>query len=321
MEPLLAVALPNRSGCSVWRAPATPPRPQRSDVRLLKLALPLCGWLLGAGLPATSFASPAHPWLSAGARPTRTLSDIPPPAGAARDPQAQGSFGAWLRGLPLRPEGTPVKLHNGRPKWTQKVHHAVVDLDLIPGDLQQCADAVMRLRAEYLWAARKPDSIGFHLTNGMWVPWSRWSAGQKVVVTGGRNTRWVAGRRSGSREAFRRYLRFIMLYAGTASMSKEMRQGKLSALEAGDVLVQGGHPGHAVLILDTATAAQGERWMLLGQSYMPAQDFHVLRNPGQPQRSPWFPVAALQSGLQTPEWGPFRAADLRTFRGGVRARR
>ena len=81
----------------------------------------------------------------------------------------------------------------------------------------------------------------------------------------------------------------------------------------GDVLIQGGYPGHALLVLDVAEAA-GKSYLLLGQSYMPAQQFHVVNNLLDPKLSPWFDGTALDlGGVQTPEWRPFRRVDARRF--------
>ena len=80
--------------------------------------------------------------------------------GLTRVAVAPGSFGDWLRHLPLLPPGAPVHLFDGRLKPRQDVHAAVVDLDVGTRDLQQCADAVMRLRAEYLFASGA--AIAFH---------------------------------------------------------------------------------------------------------------------------------------------------------------
>ena len=66
--------------------------------------------------------------------------------------------------------------------------------------------------------------------------------------------------------------------------------------------VEGGFPGHAVLVVDMARdPVSGGRVFLLAQSYMPAQDLHILRNPNNARLDPWY---ALGSGLEltTPEW-------------------
>lgn len=238
-------------------------------------------------------APPTYPWLAA--KPTRLLSQaVSPPPGFARIPAGDGSFARWLRNLPLRPAGTAVMLHDGRQKPNQSAHAHVVDIDTGRRDLQQCADAAMRLRAEYLWAAGRRGKLGFHFTNGKWTPL-----------------------RGASRRAFKRWFLKIMVYSGTASLQRhDTRARAVDAVQPGDLLIQGGFPGHAVLVLDVAASAEGKRLLLLGQSYMPAQDFHVLKNPTDSRLSPWYRAEDLQStrGLRTPEWRPFRAKDLRRFR-------
>ena len=106
--------------------------------------------------------------------------------------------------------------------------------------------------------------------------------------------------------------------AGSASLQAEL--SKLSPnnapLRPGDVLIQGGYPGHAVIVLDVAEGAGGKQWILLGQSYMPAQQFHVLKNPRNEALSPWYDTADLAGGLQTPEWRPFSRGDVRRFPAG-----
>ena len=47
--------------------------------------------------------------------------------------------------------------------------------------------------------------------------------------------------------------------------------------------------------------ATGERRFLLVQSYMPAQDIHVLKNPASADGSPWYPLD-FGDRLVTPEW-------------------
>jgi len=212
------------------------------------------------------------------------------PQSTTRVAVAPDSFGAWLRGLPLKPAGTAVKLYDGRPKPRQDVHAAVVDLDVPPRDLQQCADAVMRLWAEHRYAANLP--VAFHPEPGKRTELRFTPHGQP-------------------RQDFNRWLIHVFAEAGSASLSAELKPA-VGAIEPGDVLIQGGYPGHAILVLDVAADAAGHRWVLLGQSYMPAQDFHVLTD--LTTKSPWFDATTLDgAGLATPEWRPFYRKDLKRF--------
>ena len=91
---------------------------------------------------------------------------IAPPVGYVREACGQSSFTAYLRQLPLLPKGSKVLLYNGKEKGNQAAAFAVVDMEIGHRDLQQCADAVIRLRAEYLWSQRRYDEIQFNFTSG-----------------------------------------------------------------------------------------------------------------------------------------------------------
>lgn len=226
---------------------------------------------------------------------------FPPPDGSVRTPIERGSFAHYLRHLPLKPRGTKVLLHTGDPKPRQDVHAAVVDLPLGTRDLQQCADAIIRLRASHLRAAGRDQDIAFELTNGFKVPWSRWAQGERVRVSGNVCAWSSGGTPDSSDAAFERYLEFVFTYAGTLSLARELVPASQLPLSPGDVFVRGGSPGHAMLVLDVARHADGRHAFLLGQSYMPAQDFHVVRNPASASGDAWFIMDAGEQ-LVTPEW-------------------
>ena len=236
---------------------------------------------------------------------------ISPPAGYQRLPAPESSFTAWLRGLPLRAPGSSVRLFDGRVKSDQSGAFAVVDIDVGARDLQQCADAVIRLRAEYLLAARCADRVAFDFTSGDRARWSEWSSGRRPLVSGNRVS-WIAGSAAdASYASFRSYLDAVFTYAGSSSLARELEPvTDPAAVLAGDVFIQGGFPGHAVLVADVAEDARGGRVFLLLQSYMPAQDVHVLVNPAR-RGSPWYP-AQDRGSLATPDW-TFRYTDLRRF--------
>jgi hypothetical protein len=236
---------------------------------------------------------------------------IPPPAGYERLPSSESSFASWLRGLPLREPGTAVRLFDGRPKANQSAAFAVVDIDVGARDLQQCADAVIRLRAEYLLAAGCSDQIAFDFTSGDRARWSDWRLGRRPVVSGSQVSWARQADPDHSYASFRNYLTSVFTYAGSHSLARELQPvADPARVLPGEVFIQGGFPGHAVLVADVAEDARGNRVFLLLQSYMPAQDVHVLTNPGR-RGSPWYPAIARGS-LVTPEW-TFLDTDLRRF--------
>ncbi|MCU0611622.1 MAG: DUF4846 domain-containing protein, partial [Candidatus Eisenbacteria bacterium] len=239
------------------------------------------------------------------------LGRVASPNELERLPAAEGSFGAWLRRLPVKPGTPPVRLFDGRLKANQSAHHAVVDIDVGGRDLQQCADAVIRLRAEYLWAAGCADSISFCFSSGDPASWGAWEAGYRPSAQGSSVTWARTAPEEGTYAAFRRYLDTVFTYAGSASLERELvRVSDPSKPEIGDVFIQGGFPGHAVLVADVAEDDHGRRWFVLVQSYMPAQEVHVLRNP-LGTWSPWYPAHA-SGALVTPEW-TFSHEDLHRF--------
>lgn len=104
--------------------------------------------------------------------------------------------------------------------------------------------------------------------------------------------------------ALQRYLLPVFGYAGTLSLRRELRPVPLPEVRPGDVLIHGGRPGHAVLVADVAENPRtGQRYLLLAQSYMPAQNIHVLRNVAHPALGAWFAVPGpAETKVETPEW-------------------
>lgn len=239
-----------------------------------------------------------------GLEDTTVLLRFAPPPGFSRSHVEKGSFASFLRHLPLKPPETGVRLYDGSLKSRQDVHAAVIDMSVGDKDLQQCADAIMRLRAEYLFATGRSDEIAFDFTNGFRAEWKRWRIGDRIEVHGNA-CRWVpGGTADDSHDQLMRYLSMVFTYAGTRSLERELSRGtdaRSAELHAGDVFVQGGSPGHAVIVLDTSQDSNGRIAFLLAQSYMPAQDMHVLRNPQHPELGAWFLFEGTEA-LRTPEW-------------------
>ncbi len=235
-----------------------------------------------------------------------------PPLGYQRVDVNSSSFANYLRNLPLKKAGSSVKYFNGATKPNRNVYDAVIDLPIGKRDLHQCADAVMRLRAEYLYAEEKYDSIHFNFTNGFQADYTNWKNGKRISVSGN-TVRWKSNATpSTSYKDFWNYLEMVFSYAGTASLEKEMEPIILEEMQIGDVFIKGGFPGHAVIVIDMAEhKTSKEKIFLLAQSYMPAQDIQLLKNPNDAELSPWYSTN-ITSELKTPEW-TFKKSDLKRF--------
>ncbi len=236
---------------------------------------------------------------------------FPPPPGFTRVTVEGDSFGGWLRGVPLLPADTEVKLFDGELKANQAVHAAVIDIDVGTKDLQQCADAVMRLRAEWLYGTGHAAEVSFNDTGkGAPMTFAQWARGERPTAKGSTLVWKKTAAADESRASFRAYLDTVFMWAGTASLEKQLKKRSLDELRPGDVLIKGGFPGHAVLILDVCENAKThEKRLLLGQSYMPAQNLHVLKTKSG---EPWFPRPSASEPYITPEW-TFPPGSLRTW--------
>lgn len=202
------------------------------------------------------------------------------PAGYQSVAVAPGSFGAYLQNLPLLPAGTRTKTYKGNIAATDPYTAAVVDMSIGSQDLQQCADAVMRLRAEYLFQKQDYKAISFNFTSGFKCDFEHYANGYRYS-----NDRWVLkGKKDYSYAGFMRYMALVFSYAGTLSLEKELKPvADANELKAGDVFIHGGSPGHCFMVMDVAENVAHKKVFLLAQSFMPAQNIQVLQN-----ETPWF---------------------------------
>jgi Domain of unknown function (4846) len=211
--------------------------------------------------------------------PYHSINQVPVPDGFKRIPVASSSFGEWLRTQPLK-KGKTVFLFNGSPKYNQQAQFAVLDISTGKKDLQQCADAVMRLRAEYLYQQHRYSEIVFKDNSG-----KRYECPPNA-----------------NREQFNKYLELVFSWCGTISLEKQLLPVKeVNEVQPGDVFIKGGSPGHAAIVMDVVQNAKGERMIMVANGYMPAQDIHVVRNIYNEEASPWIEVKN-KVPVQLPEW-------------------
>ena len=217
--------------------------------------------------------------------PPTHIGNIPLPAGYKRMP-VNNSFAGWLGKMKLVTNTTLLQ-HDRQTVKYQHGHYAIFDVPYNFEPLQQCADAVMRLRAEYIFASKAQPAISFwHKPN------------QTFSINS-----------SCTRKQLEAFLRNVFAWCGSYNLQQQLYKKSITSIAAGDVFVRGGSPGHAMIVVDVAVNKKGERVFLLAQSFMPAQNIHVVKNIKDKQLSPWYKTTGV---IATPGYR-FTAADLKSW--------
>lgn len=213
------------------------------------------------------------------------LTRINVPIGYKRIEVNSDSFASYVRHYPLKESGTPLLLYNGEEKENQRSHVAIFDLPIENADLQQCADSIMRFYAEYYYSKKQYDKISFHFVDGFKATFAKWVQGYRISVDG--KTKWVkSASYDDSYTSFKKFMRMVFAYSSTLSMDKESKKIDVNDIKIGDIFIQGGSPGHVVMVVDVCVDKNGEKAFLLAQGFMPAQDFHIIKNPRHDD--PWY---------------------------------
>jgi hypothetical protein len=193
----------------------------------------------------------------------------------------------YLQNFELEAVGSPVLDYKGQEISEQQSHAAVLKIDVGTKDLQQCADALIRLRAEFLWKENRKDEIAFAFTSGDVFAWNNHAAGYRPKVRGNQVNFVKTEAPDESYAAFRNYLNYIFMYAGTISLTQEMTaRDRGVELEIGDVIISPGSPGHTIMVADKSKNEHGNCLYVLIQGFTPAQSVHVIRG-NYDRKSAW----------------------------------
>lgn len=233
-----------------------------------------------------------------------------PPKGYQRNTVPKGSFAEYLRRFPLEVAGSKVRFYDGQIK-SPSYQAAVLAIDVGKKDLQQCADAVMRLRSEYLYQQKEWSKISFKNFAGERMDYVRYQQGYRMTAKGYQKI----ANSDNSKTGFREYLDMVFNYANTFTFERELTAQPLENLQVGDVFIVSNPKryGHAMLVIDVAENPKTkDKVFLLAQSYMPAQSIHIVQNPGGSISKVWYSVGEITDELVTPEW-TFPASALRKF--------
>ena len=211
------------------------------------------------------------------------------PKGYKRVAYKKGSFQEYLKNYKLKPFGSKIINYDNSEYFWQRGHIGVLDISVPKNGLQQCADALIRVRSEYLWNTNQKDKIGFNFTSGHYCSWEKYAEGYRPKISGNKVSFHRSAGKDTSKTNFYRYLNLIYTYSGTLSLFHELPKiNTTSNLKIGDMLINGGSPGHIVMVCDEAINDKGEKIYLLFQGNTPAQSVHLVKNLEDSNLSPWY---------------------------------
>jgi hypothetical protein len=176
------------------------------------------------------------------------------PEGYLRLKYPNDSFSNWIQNLPLKTQ--PVILdHQGRVVQSgfYNVWGVVRMPVLFRSDMEQCADFAMRFWAEY------------HKDKGMLdrLYLFDYSGRKKYFVKSG--------------QQFRQFLATAFSSSNSHSLKIGCKEAPEDQLIPGDMFIQNerGGIGHVSVVVDVCQSTKGQRLLLIGYSFMPAQEFHI----------------------------------------------
>lgn len=228
-----------------------------------------------------------------------TINKVSLPNGFVRQQTDSLSFGYYLQHLAFAKDNT-VYYYDGTTKQNQSQHYKVINLPLTKTDIQQCADAIMRLRANYFFTKKQYQKIEFKSSTttynfGNWI--NQHDAGSPLHI----NT------------LYQKFLETVFINCGTYNLAAMLKPKQHATnIKVGDVFVKGGSPGHAMIVVDVAYNAKTQQTIfMLAQSFMPAQSMHVVVNEEDKNLSPWY-VFDNTKNLVTPSYS-FSYAHLKEW--------
>ncbi|WP_111682074.1 DUF4846 domain-containing protein [Winogradskyella tangerina] len=210
------------------------------------------------------------------------------PEGYTRVAYPKGSFEEYLRNYKLKPFGSKIINYDDSEYFWQGGHIGILDIPVPKNGLQQCADALIRVRSEYLWDNNRKDEIGFNFTSGHYCSWKSYAQGYRPKINGSKVSFHKTATEDHSKTNFYKFLYLIYTYSGTLSLYHELDAVKAKDLKIGDMLIKGGSPGHIVMLCDEVINADGDKLFLLFQGNTPAQSVHLVKNLEDNIHTPWY---------------------------------
>ena len=222
------------------------------------------------------------------------------------------AYSKFLREFPLK-ENNIVKYYDGGEKYNDNIWDAVFDYDIGKKDLHQCADAVLYMRAKYLYTNGLKDNLNYTFLSGYKANYLDFIThyylvkGSKVSLALRNNTL------VDNIETFNKWIEKIWMWSNTESIDKyDSFYVEIKDIRPGDFFIESnpGSIGHAINVVDVAVnKTNNNKIFMLSQSYMPAQETQILINPKN--GSVWYSLDEFRD-LVTPEWS-FTVTQLKRF--------
>ena len=223
------------------------------------------------------------------------------PSGYTRVSAEQGTLGSFLREYAMKEHNAKVLLYDGSEKDDQTAHAGIFMLPIENRNLQQYADSIMRVYAEYYLSTKQYEKIVFGYSDGFKAEYAKWIEGNGINVKDGK-AKWVKNdKNNNTYDSFKEYMRLVFAYAGIWSMKDESSAIELKDARIGDVFFATDDGGRVAMIVDICQSEDGKKAYLLASGGKPAQEFVLLSNPLHAD-DPWYYEDEMVYPLDTPEF-------------------
>jgi len=174
---------------------------------------------------------------------------------------SQSDYHSWIISKKINTKNE-VRYYDGRVKQgLNSVYKAKFVYDIGNKNLHHCADAAMYNQARYLFETKQYKKIVF--TNNF--------TGKKYYYTKAFDIY--------NESTFRTYIVNCWKNMGTWSLETyDTVVVNVENMQVGDMFLIGGFPGHAMSVVDMIENNNGKKKFMLAQSFMPAQEQHILLN-------------------------------------------
>ena len=219
-------------------------------------------------------------------------------------------YSRWILKQPIIVNKHVLTFDNNKIPGLNDWYIAKFDYDIGAKDLHQCADAAIYLNAKYHYDKNNLSKVKYHFTNGYMYSYSDFEENKVPDCREDKN--WECELVYKETNNLNEYLDIVWNYAGSYSLEKyDTYQVDLKNIQPGDIFIYGGFPGHVVSVVDVIINKNGQKKFMLAQSYMPAQEQHILLNPTK-KFSVWHDLNTNKNIITN--GGTFNKYQLRRFK-------